>query len=685
MRPDWGEGLWYLGTLQYEADQYAQAVPVFQKLVELAPSMGLAWDFLGLSEFETKDYRNALGHLKKGYDRGGNDDPEIARVSAYHLALLLNRAGEFELSSSIVATVFAQSHLSAQTKVSLGLSLLRVPLLPEEVAPSQDALIQAAGEIAALLAQGNTAKALALDAFPSLISRYPTTPYVHYSYGKVLALAGKPEDALAEMQKERNTSPESALPDIRVSMLQLQLGHSAEALEAARRAVHLAPDSAEAHKALSASLQAIGKVKEAETERQLAETLSPEKPRIEARIARLYSRNTAMSKTEASATSNKLASKDFETLARQAAAAEASGETDAAIQNYQQALLLKPEWDEGRWNVAMISYSSGRFSEAKDALTIFVSRKPNNGTAWAVLGLSEFELKDYGNALIHLQRGRELGLGGSVASVQLAKYRLAELLNRSSDFDSASDVLAGDAGPEPLGEKVEFVRGMALLRLAQLPEQVQSSQRPLVQASGQIAGLLQDSKYDDAFVKFQKLLVQYPTAPMLHYLYGTALVALSQYDEAALQMHKEIEISPKNALPYIRLASIALKQHQPAEAIPFAQRAVELSPDSAEAHYEFGRASLQLGEIDVAIRELERSARLSPGSPEVHFNLARAYTRANLPGKAEQERAIFVSLNAKAEEQRSLHGDQSYKGPRDANDFSAPRAQTANGPTQEAH
>ena len=36
----------------------------------------------------------------------------------------------------------------AQAKVALGLVLLRVPLLPQEVDPSQDALVQAAGETA---------------------------------------------------------------------------------------------------------------------------------------------------------------------------------------------------------------------------------------------------------------------------------------------------------------------------------------------------------------------------------------------------------------------------------------------------------------------------------------------------------------------------------------------------------
>jgi tetratricopeptide (TPR) repeat protein len=162
----------------------------------------------------------------------------------------------------------------------------------------------------------------------------------------------------------------------------------------------------------------------------------------------------------------------------------------------------------------------------------------------------------------------------------------------------------------------------------------------------------------------------YPTAPFLHYAYGVALASLSQYDEAQAQMLLEAKISPTSELPYLRLASIALRQHRPDQALVPAQQAIKLAPSSGEAHYLLGRTHLELGDEDKAIQELERAAQLSPNSPEVHFNLAKAYSKAKQLGKAEQERAIFVRLNALAEQQRSVHGNQSYEGPRDSADVS---------------
>jgi predicted Zn-dependent protease len=635
LRPAWQEGWWYLGTLQYDSDHYAEAVPAFQQLTQLAPGMGPAWNFLGLCEFETKDYANALVHLEKGQALGSDDDPEIARVAKYHLALLLNRNGEFERASTTLVSAFGQSQLPPQAKVALGLALLRAPLLPTELDPSRDALVHAAGETAAAVVQQNDS-AKALDALRSLIKSYPATPYLHYAYGKALAAAGKNHDALLQQRQEAEISLQSALPQEQISLLELRLEHPQEAVRAAEQAVRLAPDSSAAHRALAESLQTLDKKEVAAQEFATAERLAPEKPQPEERIARLYA----------------LAS----------AANPAAG---------------APATTDDLWNQAMQDYSSARYPEAIAELKIWVEHIPNYGTAWAVMGLSEFETKDYDNALIHLQRGQELGLGGSPESVRLAKYRLAVLLNRDRQFDRATRVLAPEAGPGSLASEIQFALGMALLRMPLLPDQVESARRALVQTAGETAALLQDSKYDQAFPKFQLMLKDYPATPFLHYAYATALASLSQYDEAEAQLRQELRFSPSSELPYVRLASLALRQHRPADALQPAQRAVQLAPDSAEAHYILGRTYLELGPEEKAVHELEAASKITPGSPEVHFNLAKAYAKAKLPEKAGEERAIFARLNALAEQQRSQHGNQSYGGSHDASDLSPTRVGTA--------
>ena len=701
VNPGWEEGWWYLGTLLYDADRYSEAIPPFQKLVELVPNAGPAWNFLGLCEFETSDYGNALAHLKKGLAFGDNDDPETARVAKYHLALLLIRSGEFDQAATLLASTLGEGEVPPQIKLALALAMLHVPLLPKEVDPSQDALIYAAGDAASAVAQKSSAKAL--TAFSSLLKDYPGIPYLHYAYGKALASAGRDEEALKQQREEAAFSPKSALPWIAISQLELRLQRPQEALHAAEEAVQRAPDSPASHTTLGSVLQLLGKKEKAAEQLALAEKLAPEKFQPEERIARLYS-NHAEAKSEGNAQvaagqASDSGSSSFEELSSRAAAAQAAGDADQAIQNYQQALQLRPEWDDGRWNLAMLHYSAGHYPAAISELKLWLERQPNFGTAWAMMGLCEFEMKDYKNALIHLQRGEQLGFGGSPEAVGLARYHLAVLENRNGQFESAMETLLPGTRSGTVAKEIQIALGMALLRMPLLPDQVDSSQSALLQSAGEIAALLENSKYDQAFPRLQVLLKQYPSVPFLHYAYGTALAALSQFDEAETQLRTELQISPGSELPYVSLASVALKQHRPAEALASAQRAVQIAPDSAESHYVLGRAYLELGhdenaqderaqdehaQNERAVREFEQASTLAPGSPEVHFNLAKAYAKAKLPEKAEQERAIFVRLNALAEQRRSRSGNQAYGGSHGAVELAPARieAEKATAPPQ---
>jgi tetratricopeptide (TPR) repeat protein len=623
--PAWQEGWWNIGTIEYERDHYAEALPAFRKLTALAPQASPAWTFLGLCEFELKDYSNALEHLTKGQQLGGgDDDPEITRVAKYHLALLLIRSANFSEAKTLLISSATRGEISPEIRFALGLCLLHIPLLPGELDPSHEALLQSAGAIAALINANDSSAADA--AFQAAILKYPDAPYLHYEYGLSLLNQGHIDDALAELHAESTISPESPWPQIAIARAQLRAKKPLDALAAAKAAVHLAPELSAAHEVLASAYAATNNQQAATAELALVQRFSTKNPYIEQRIAQLYALGTT---TRRDADSN----------------AAPTGQL---------------------WESAMRDYSSGHYAEAISGLKTWLQQSPNSGTGWAVLGLSEFALRDYDNSLIHLQRGQQLGLRGSPESVVVAKYHLAILLNNSGQFSAAEQLLMSIADPGQRAGAVRLALGMSLLRIHKFPDQLDASQQPLVSAAGDVAALLKDSKYDLAFARLDELLKKYPTTPFLHYTYGTALTALSQFDEGEKQFRKELELSPSSELPYLGIASLELKRHRPAAALPAAQRAVQLAPHNATAHYLLGRSYLETGNDSAAISELEIADTMAPGSPEVHFNLAKAYAKTNQPEKAERERATFVRLNSLAEEQRSQRGNQSYGGAHDA-------------------
>jgi hypothetical protein len=52
-------------VLQYGANQFADAISTLQHVVGFAPDLGVAWSLLGLCEFETRNFADALIHLEK--------------------------------------------------------------------------------------------------------------------------------------------------------------------------------------------------------------------------------------------------------------------------------------------------------------------------------------------------------------------------------------------------------------------------------------------------------------------------------------------------------------------------------------------------------------------------------------------------------------------------------------------
>jgi Flp pilus assembly protein TadD len=594
LQPEWKEGLWNLGMLLYDSNQFAEASAMFQKVASAAPRLGIAWSLFGLSEYETGNYDHALAHLEQAQSLGVQDD-EIARVSSYHLGILWVRTGEFERASGLLLATFGSGIVSPQAKIALGLALLRVPLLPEQLDPSREALVLAAGE-AAVNEPGR---------FPALLQAYPDLPYLHYAYGLALAKAGNNKEALAQLRAETKLSPLSPIVWIDLSRLELRQGAVSESLQAAREAVRLAPSNQDAHKALAQALEAAGRKQQAAIERRFVAPAGAAHPAPEQRIVLFY--------------------------------ANANPGAKAAV---------PPEANLQRWNQALLEFTKGQYSPAAADFKASLAVTPGNANGWALLGISEYELKDFDNALIHLDRSAKLGISAKPEYLYLARYTYGVLLVHAGQFEQAAEVLATATKAEgPLATKVEYALGLALLRRAEFPDATPAPLSALVTAAGHIAHLLEESNYGEAFPQFKLLLQKYPAEPFLHYAYGTALIAMSEFDQAAAQMQAEAAISPRSELPCLRLASIALRQHNDAATIKWSQRALALAPDSVDAHYLLGRASLEAADLPTAMRELEIASKLSPASPEIHFNLAKAYARAKMPEKAQRERDIFSALN----------------------------------------
>jgi len=273
LNPRWEEGWWYLGTLNYDANNYGEGVKAFRNLVELDRQNAPALALLGLCEFETHDYGNAFVHLQMAKSKGFGNNDELWNVVEYHLALLYILHSEFEMANKLLTDLAHHTVLSQNVKMAFGLTLLRVPLLPDQIDPEKDALISdtgKAGELIALLDFDEADKSL-----QQLVRDYPTTPFVHYAYGAMLSGLSEYEKAEEQLREEIKINPESSLPYMLLAYVDVRLNRFQDALPLGQEAVKLAPQAFLAHYVLGRALLGTDKVTDAVRELTVAKHLSP--------------------------------------------------------------------------------------------------------------------------------------------------------------------------------------------------------------------------------------------------------------------------------------------------------------------------------------------------------------------------------------------------------------------------
>jgi tetratricopeptide (TPR) repeat protein len=332
-------------------------------------------------------------------------------------------------------------------------------------------------------------------------------------------------------------------------------------------------------------------------------------------------------------------------LEKKADAARERGDTEASLTLYKRALARSPSWQEGWWYYGSVLYDGDKYAEAGVAFHRLVELNAKLGNAWAMLGLSEFEVHSYDKSLTDLQKAERLGAGESLQNI--TDYHLALLLNQHGDSDGALLLLSSLYLKGVRSEDLQVALGLALLRVPIFPSQLDPSRDALVHDAGSLAALMANKQVEKADISFRDMLTQYPKVQFLHYAYGGMLASQGHDAEAEAQFKAEIDLNPDSALAYLEWSFICMKAKDYPEAVRLARRATELNPESFLGHYILGNSLLSSGDLGAARQELETAEKLAPGAPDIRYSLSRAYARLGEPVLAKQEQEEFLTLQRK--------------------------------------
>jgi tetratricopeptide (TPR) repeat protein len=323
--------------------------------------------------------------------------------------------------------------------------------------------------------------------------------------------------------------------------------------------------------------------------------------------------------------------------------ARLAGRFDEAVGYYAKAIRIQPKWTEGWWNLGAIFYEQDRYPEARDAVRNVVALDQTRGPAWGMLGLCEFQTREYeraGNSLLH---ARTLGFDGNRELESVVRYHAALLYIRFEQFEIAYDILTEFIRVGNESPKVVEAFGLAILRMPFLPDEIPPDKREQVLVAGRAALDMAAHRMDQARASFDTLLSRSPNEPNVHYAFGVYLLG-QDADAAMKEFRRELEISPAHYPAMVQMAFEYLKREEYDEALPLAEKAVQLAPKMFPARNVLGRVLLELGQVDRAIKELEEGARIAPNSPEMHYALGRAYRRAGREADAKREVELFQKL-----------------------------------------
>jgi tetratricopeptide (TPR) repeat protein len=334
----------------------------------------------------------------------------------------------------------------------------------------------------------------------------------------------------------------------------------------------------------------------------------------------------------------------FDSLAKRANAAREAGRVEEAIGLYRDALRLKPEWTEGRWYLGTSYYELDQYAEAATAFKRVVASEPRHGAAWGFRGLCEYQLRQYERALGSLIKAREYGVGSNKELASVVRYHTAVLMTRFSQFEFAQKVLSEFTADGNDNPKIVEALGLAVLRVPQLPGEVDDKRREQLLLAGAGVFYYYSRMTAPAYAKFEELIRRYPDVPNVHYAFGAVLLN-EQPDRAIEEFKEELKRAPVHVPSMLQLAFEYIKRSDWAAARPWAEQAVKLEADNVPARQALGQALLELDDVDGAIEQLRAGIAVAPEAPLLHFTLARAYRKAGRVEEAERERLEFQRLD----------------------------------------
>ena len=263
-----------------------------------------------------------------------------------------------------------------------------------------------------------------------------------------------------------------------------------------------------------------------------------------------------------------------------------AGDFPGAVREYQACVAKDPYRAETRSNLGAALVHLGRFQEAIDQYQAALKVAPPRIASQLRfnLALAYYKTAQIAEAASELEILRAAGSSDPQLLLLLADCRL-----RIGEYKGAIELLKPLEPGHPNDPAIDYVLGMALIRLGQVAEGQLRVERILGRGESAEGHLLLGvaeftaGDYPAAIKEFSKTQALNPDLASLHSYFGRALLFTGDADGAIAAFRKELATNPNDFDANFQLASILASRGKPEEAKPLLERAAQIRPSSAEA------------------------------------------------------------------------------------------------------